>query len=341
MLCDEIIETYTRGEGSFFCRIEGQEMERLLDQIRRAHKFVFNEWSTGLIQDVKNMKPSGMLSVLDCAKPPYDITWLEFPQTEAHHNAELLAITGKPPTKRIGFLVERSENDDLLITMGYSFKNALSPPTLHQVRVSFKNCRPSRTEEHISSLISERYSNEGMSANLTEEMRYIINQSNAFAATLTPKEKQCALDIEHMFMRKAHPAFWKTLVQTRITYGEKKFNDYMRSIGNDWYGEEGLPLFAFAFLSCRNVFETGEVDVPEKLNRSRLRRGKEPFFSYHMVDLKPDMKSKFDAAANTGIQQRRHWVRGHFKERKTGRFFWNPHLAGNPELGFVAKDYRV
>jgi hypothetical protein len=341
MLCDDIIETYTTGDGAFFRACEGLPVERLIDKIRRAHKFVFSEQTNRLLLDTKDRKPSAALTLLDFAKPPYDLTWLEFPQTEYRHDAELDALGGKPATKRIGFLVERAENGDLLITMGYSFKNAFNPPAINQIRVAFRNWRSSRTEEEIAALIAEWHPVRKMSANATQETQHIVEKSTAFTASLTPKEMECAKSIDLMFLRTAHPAFIKTLVRLEAKCGKEKYDEYMQGLCCDWYGEECMPLFAFAYLGCRNVFEVSEVDPPEKLNRARLKRRKEPFFSYHMVDLQPSMKERLQSAENSGIQQRSHWVRGHFKERKTGRFFWNPHLAGNPDLGFVVKDYRA
>lgn len=40
-------------------------------------------------------------------------------------------------------------------------------------------------------------------------------------------------------------------------------------------------------------------------------------------------------------QVRLHWRRGHVKHRKTGNFFWNAHMVGNKERGFLEKDYVV
>ncbi len=341
MLCDDIIETYTTGDGAFFRACEGPSFEKLIDNIRRAHKFIFSAQTNRLLLDTKDWKPSATLSLLDVAKPPYDLTWLEFPQIEYRHDAELNAVGGKPTTKRIGFLVERTGNGDLLITMGYSFKNAVNPPAINQIRVSFRNWRSSRTEEEIAALIEEWPPSKDADSNATEETRHIIEKSKGLAASLTPKEQECARSIDLMFVRMAHPAFWETLFRMETKLGKEKFDEYMQGLCCDWYGEECMPLFAFAYLSCRNVFDVSKIDPPEKLNRARLRRGKAPFFSYHTVDLQPNMKARMGESAKTGIQQRRHWVRGHFKERKTGRFFWHPHLAGHPDLGFVVKDYKA
>jgi hypothetical protein len=38
---------------------------------------------------------------------------------------------------------------------------------------------------------------------------------------------------------------------------------------------------------------------------------------------------------------RAHFVRGHFKARKSGVFWWSPHARGDLSRGMVAKDYEV
>ena len=38
---------------------------------------------------------------------------------------------------------------------------------------------------------------------------------------------------------------------------------------------------------------------------------------------------------------RGHFVRGHFKIRKTGVFFWHPHARGDFGRGQIEKDYEI
>jgi hypothetical protein len=45
--------------------------------------------------------------------------------------------------------------------------------------------------------------------------------------------------------------------------------------------------------------------------------------------------------AEAGIERKLHMVRGHFKVRRTGVFFWNAFQRGNPALGFMHKDYEL
>lgn len=55
-------------------------------------------------------------------------------------------------------------------------------------------------------------------------------------------------------------------------------------------------------------------------------------------------KTRKNVLAASGIptgQHRAHLVRGHFKVRKSGVFWWMPFVRGNQKLGFVHKHYEV
>ena len=38
---------------------------------------------------------------------------------------------------------------------------------------------------------------------------------------------------------------------------------------------------------------------------------------------------------------RGHFVRGHFKTRKTGIYFWHPHARGSFDRGMIEKTYEM
>lgn len=104
-------------------------------------------------------------------------------------------------------------------------------------------------------------------------------------------------------------------------------------------------------LSCKNVSLT-PVDPPEKLNKKRIKKGKQPLYRYHVltVDLDKGRKqSGVGRGANLGTMPV-HLCRGHFKEyttekplfgRVTGRFWWQPYARGKAENGVVMKDYEI
>lgn len=98
-----------------------------------------------------------------------------------------------------------------------------------------------------------------------------------------------------------------------------------------------------ARINSPQIAEVKETNDFTALNRSREKKGKSALLEYRIIDLnkktKAVLKSLKTGEAENG--RKLHWKRGHFKIRKTGMFWWNAHLVGNPELGEVKKDYRI
>ena len=98
---------------------------------------------------------------------------------------------------------------------------------------------------------------------------------------------------------------------------------------------------AIAIINSPAVSSTESSDLV-RLNRQRAKRGKPPLLDHHIVHIRPAVARQLrtEMAADDEAEGRRlHWRRGHFKARKTGLFWWSPHLAGRKELGMVEKDY--
>jgi hypothetical protein len=75
--------------------------------------------------------------------------------------------------------------------------------------------------------------------------------------------------------------------------------------------------------------------------RRRLLR-KPLLFDYHLICIPQRYRERhhLDGDADSA-QLRAHFVRGHFKVRKTGIFWWSAYQRGDPKLGFVHKDYKL
>lgn len=92
-------------------------------------------------------------------------------------------------------------------------------------------------------------------------------------------------------------------------------------------------------LACKNV--TKVLNEPDaKLNRSRVKKGKMPIFSYWTLEL-TGSKKKSDYLGGTHESPRVHMRRGHAKKCPVsdGYYWVQPHVVGNKKLGFVHKDY--
>jgi hypothetical protein len=108
---------------------------------------------------------------------------------------------------------------------------------------------------------------------------------------------------------------------------------------SDWVGEPGYIIATLALLNSRNASEVVPVDRT-KQNKRRKLVGKPLLFDYHELCIPQRYKQRnVPSAGEDPAQLRARFVRGHWKVRKTGVFFWNAYQRGNIKLGFVHKDY--
>lgn len=150
----------------------------------------------------------------------------------------------------------------------------------------------------------------------------------------------------------AHTAMtmsWLAFPQTFELTADGKFNMRMAAFENLSeehrtlaFDESILYCIYLATLNSRNLIEAESSDL-ERLNRRREKSNKPPLFEYKTLRIKRDirrmMREAKAADIEEGIGVRAHWRRGHFKVRKTGVFWWSPHMAGKPELGRIEKKY--
>lgn len=113
--------------------------------------------------------------------------------------------------------------------------------------------------------------------------------------------------------------------------------------GEDWGGEAIFWLSALGLLNAKNATEATTVDNVD-LNRRRRRLGRPPLCDHKKVVIRignAGHRSTAKGAEPTKQDVRAHFVMGHFKVRKTGLFWWSPHVRGNLARGFAGKDYHV
>ena len=109
---------------------------------------------------------------------------------------------------------------------------------------------------------------------------------------------------------------------------------------NDWRGELLFFQVAIMFLNSKNSVAIEFNDL-SRLNKKRRRFGRAALYSHKVVQLSLTGTQENRTRMMTAAEARAHLVRGHFKIRKNGVFWWMPHIRGNRALGFVDKDYEV
>jgi hypothetical protein len=97
----------------------------------------------------------------------------------------------------------------------------------------------------------------------------------------------------------------------------------------DWSGEAVYLLGALALLNTVNVIEMERVDRG-KLNKARARNGKPPLAEHRVLKIHPRIRRHMvgDSSAHGHRELRATLVRGHWKARRTGVFFWRPYARG-------------
>jgi hypothetical protein len=133
--------------------------------------------------------------------------------------------------------------------------------------------------------------------------------------------------------------YWLPLLDKMPLAG---INTLKENADNDWQGELWFWLGALALVNARNGVESEHVPAPVRLNRARQKAGKPALVEYHQLTLRVGHRGRREPGeSHAPGHMRAHTVRGHFKVRRTGIFWWQPFMRGDLAEGFTGKRYKV
>lgn len=92
------------------------------------------------------------------------------------------------------------------------------------------------------------------------------------------------------------------------------------------------------------VATTEVVRAPHRLNHARERRGRAPLVSFHIVDLARRTRAAMlprDLHEPPSHRKRLHFRRGHWRHYAESKTWIKWTLVGDPDLGWVDKEYRL
>lgn len=173
------------------------------------------------------------------------------------------------------------------------------------------------------------------------------------------KERKCAILVFCQNIDDGYIAFSYTLIELSstacfesdfITKIDSDFNlTGWRKGGGEANGNEqklrgiiaSVVLNFISALQCSNVVTIDQL-APVKLNKARIKKGKQPFFNYKVltIDTKTDAE-KQKGGHSTGNTKRVHLRRGHIRRLADKTVWVNPCVVGDKSKGMVTKDYRV
>lgn len=114
-------------------------------------------------------------------------------------------------------------------------------------------------------------------------------------------------------------------------------------IASDAQDEVAMLFQTGVMLNCANV-TVPEIAAPKMLNKKRVAKGKQPFFSYRVLQIQAPRDVRAVAGGGGHAAPRAHLRRGHIR-RLEGRTVWvRPamvNLEASGVLGAVEKDYAL
>jgi hypothetical protein len=325
MLIDELISELTPTAGA--------DIRPMISRLKSAQKFVlgaeFAAVAEALAEDY-----SGLVKVFDRCRLPYAETWIEFLQADrprfAAAGIQLPEVQRAP--KRVGALLTATATD-LSAWKAHLFWN-------------FDN-RPGHCGTALCAMLFDMTTPLYHQTELPPEAQLASREFFA-SRNITPHPGWMTASDEVRLKMSNHtgldmPDFDIDLPNIPA-HKQKELGQLIRDMArSDWAGEVPYILAVIGLLNARNATETETVDHT-RLNKARNKSGKPPLFEHKILKIArrqvrrvyPDGKKDSNHAPMRG-----HFVRGHFKARKSGIFFWHPFLRGDLHRGTIDKDYQL
>lgn len=134
------------------------------------------------------------------------------------------------------------------------------------------------------------------------------------------------------------PEFYE---KTLAAYGGNRDKAYAQII-LDSHDEVQTVVQACSVINCANV-TTAEISAPAALNKKRQEKGKQPFFSYKVLQLSDERREAGKASAGgSHASPRMHLRRGHLRRLESKVVWVRPAMVNaGANTGVVLKDYAV
>lgn len=319
-------------------RLGYEEMGR---RLAVAQRFVLRRDALMMVQNVSLSSPSRFLTALGVCRLPYPTMWVEFAykdrldwllQQKAEKGMIIVDHAEASPPSTLGFLMEQVDSDGRMIVM--------TPAWLH-----IRNGQEQVNVCNMSLLINT----EPDVAPPTPEEAAVIREHHrkgefGSAWVEDPKESDAAVRLEGRITNIV-PDFLRPMwAELRLIGGAPALKQITDLALYDLRSEWRFALSLLTLLNSRNVVDYGPPNDLTKLNKAREKKGKPPLLDTRMIRLSLSKVQKRRAGgmgAGDSRDLQAHLVAGHWKLRKTGLFWWTPHVRGSVGTVPDARTYQV
>lgn len=295
-----------------------------LKDVQSAHRFVLSSEFVVAASEMADTRPSSFCHAVDLARPPYELTWMEFDNPLGSRASTRGAYK---TISKIGALI-RTEGQGYSITITFEMADGL---LLSFPIAAYVN--PHLFGWHRKSSLFDRMTDD-------ECRRGIIRDRPEIASN--EKEVSALIKLARCVTNDVSPYHADVLPRIRDALGEKRYQDIISENLVNLHFEAKFCMSCLVMIASRNASRIDAGPELNKINKRRLSSNKKPLLSYHICRISDRIRLRTSVGAGGGdASVRAHFVRGHFKIRASGVFWWSPFLRGDAKRGLVMKDYEV
>lgn len=326
MLFDDVIANGAPGSGC--------DIRAMLPRIKRAQKFVLGP-EFAAVADALSSDYTGLAKAFEHCRLPFREMWLEVAAAERPHFAtaslQIPEVQVRP--KRVGFLLTATRAD-LSAWKAHLFWSTDLGCSCAALAMKFDMTLPLTDVSRLPTEEEER----------ATRKKFILLKN----VEVHPGWSGATELVRIAMLRHTDPDIpdYGTPMPPGIL-SPSEMERFLNMVGemarSDWAGEPGFLLAVIGLLNARNATETRTVDQA-KLNKARIKRGKPPLFEHKILKIKHRRMTRpigYDSGRGNYAPMREHFVMGHFKTRRTGIFFWHPHVRGYAKHGRIEKEYST
>ncbi len=322
MFADEILNSH-------LWMIAEESRKRFSDDLIDAHKFVFEERTMKAVLEIGNRTPLNLYKCLQWATIPFDVTWIEFPidyPRDFEFNGKITHIT------KFGLLYQTMEGGNSgLINIFYKFTDG-----------TISNCLYHILFDWVGDTKLRSYSAEQHGVSEFEYTVHLADQLDKQREIYKIEEGEDELYIK--FAGDVFGIHYSGLIDPDTLNIDKISKDVlenMQETENDIALTcTRLSLAAILLINCRQGVIVEDVQMG-KINKRRNMKKFRPHFEHKTVMLELFKTTFIKHGTGGHVDNRAHWVMGHFKRRDTGIFWWSPHIRGDGGVGWIDKDYKL
>lgn len=330
MLCDELMVDQASASG--------MDVRDVIKRIGKAQKFVLGA-EVASVADALSTDYTGLVRAFEHCRLPYAETWIELAHLDRPHFsvAEMHAPMFQVRPKRVGYLLTATRPDLSAWKAHLLWSLPNGQTSAAALAMDFDLTRPLVADSGLPTMDDERAERARL------QTRGLLNPdigphpgwvqaSETVKLAMIRHTNPCRADYDMPLPIGISPDRWHEFYETMSTLARA-----------DWAGEPSYLLAVIGLLNARNAIETVASDLT-KLNRARIKRGVLPLYQHKVLHIAHrQAKRVYPEGERRGdyTPMREHFCRGHFKTRKTGVFFWHPHLRGDHARGKIEKEYQL